>query len=402
MFRTIFGAPFFGVGFPAVRSAFLSPYNAQKMPFLDLVERSQNRRFGVFRCVLPAVPCAFWGGNSHSPCGFARLHSEMSLHVAWFKLVAHQPPGNCRNKGYWLGGWLPYDLPKLCRKKWRVDHNIRFLRVEVYDRPHFGGIIFLFSLSCCFYVWVFVVQLLLFCFVVVVCSLLFVVGWLVGWLVGWCCCCCCFVVVIVVVLLLLLLLFCCCFCWCRCCLLLLLLLSLSLLLLLLLLLLLVLLFCCYCCCLVYLMFCYLFFVFVVLVSLLLFLLLLLLFLLFVCPKTPQQINKKQLWNPCFIVFFPFVPWRGFAQREANNPKQQKKQKLCFFLFCFSSLLCFFMYVFHFFLLFLLYLPDGVYLFIYFVFFLSHFLPFILFSFSSSFSFELQRSRRRKRDNWWKN
>ena len=58
-------------------------------------------------------------------------------------------------------GCHPYELQKLCRKiKWRVDHNIRFLRVELYDLRRFRGLHFLFWLSCCFYVWFFVVRLL--------------------------------------------------------------------------------------------------------------------------------------------------------------------------------------------------------------------------------------------------
>ena len=46
-----------GVGFPAVRSAFLDPHNAWKTPLSDLLERYENRRFAVLGCVLPAVLC---------------------------------------------------------------------------------------------------------------------------------------------------------------------------------------------------------------------------------------------------------------------------------------------------------------------------------------------------------
>ena len=51
----------------------------------------------------------------------------------------------------------------------------------------------------------------------------------------------------------------------------------------------------------------------------------LLFLLFVCPRTTQQINPKNNKNPCFILLFALCPWQGFAQREANNPKQKSSR-----------------------------------------------------------------------------
>ena len=71
--------------------------------------------FGAFslRC------CALCGGNSHTPCGFARSHSEMSLHMAGFNLVGHQPPRNCFVFFCGLGGGSLYGLPKLCRKTGR-------------------------------------------------------------------------------------------------------------------------------------------------------------------------------------------------------------------------------------------------------------------------------------------
>ena len=120
------------------------------------------------------------------------------------------------------------------------------------------------------------------------------------------CCCCCW-------LLLLLLLFCCCFCY-------------YVGVLLLLLLLFVFLFVFVCC-----------FVLVVL-------LLSLLFLLFVCPRTTQQINPKNNKNPCFILLFALCPWQGFAQREANNPKQKTKglfhSSFVFHPCCVSFFLCF--------------------------------------------------------------
>ena len=116
---------------------------------LGAVPKSLLCRFGVGPP--PSVPCC--GGNSHSLSRFARLYSEMSLNVAGFDLVGHQPPGNCGNKRLlaWGGGSL-YDLPKLCRNKWQVHHKIRFWRVEVYDRTRFFGELFF-----CLYVF------LLFC-----------------------------------------------------------------------------------------------------------------------------------------------------------------------------------------------------------------------------------------------
>ena len=37
------------------------------------------------------------------------------------------------------------------------------------------------------------------------------------------------------------------------------------------------------------------------------------------PANKQQNNK----NRCYIVFLTLSPWQGFAQREADNPKQQQ-------------------------------------------------------------------------------
>ena len=136
-------------------------------------------------------------------------------------------------------------------------------------------------------------------------------------------------------------------------------------------LLLLLLFCCYCRCFVYI---YIYFYFCCVIA--------------VClPKNTPTKNTKSIKKPCFIVFFAFYPWQGFAQRKANNPKQ----KIVYFLLCFSSFLCFCLLCLIF-LLFLLYLPSFVSFILYFVScFLSHFLP-VIFSLFSSFSFELQRYR----------
>ena len=127
-------------------------------------------------------------------------------------VIGPETPRNCGNKCFllerMLSLWTSETLPK---NKWRVDHNIRFLRVELYDLRRFRGLHFLFWLSCCFYVWFFVVRLLWFSFVVVVvvvvCLLLLVV---VGccWLSLLFCCCFVAVLLITVVVLLLLLLFC--------------------------------------------------------------------------------------------------------------------------------------------------------------------------------------------------
>ena len=55
--------------------------------------------------------------------------------------------------------------PKFPQEKRQVDHKICFLRVEACDLPCFGGnSFFCFCLSCCFHVSIFVVLLLLFCF----------------------------------------------------------------------------------------------------------------------------------------------------------------------------------------------------------------------------------------------
>ena len=135
-------------------------------------------------------------------------------------LIGPETPRNCGNKLFWLERmlslWTSETLPK---NKWRVDHNIRFLRVELYDLRRFRGLHFLFWLSCCFSVWFFVVRLLWFSLVVVVVvvSSLFYVVVVVG---------CCWLLLLVVVLLL----FCCCFVVVY---------------------LLLLLFCCYCCCFVF-------------------------------------------------------------------------------------------------------------------------------------------------------
>ena len=188
-------------------------------------------------------------------------------------------------------------------------------------------LVFLFGfwLLCCIF---FCVVLVVFVVVVVlVCSLLLVV------VVG--CCCCCFVVVFVFMLV----------------------------------------FCCYCCCCLFVCL----FVFVVLF--------LLLFLLFVCPRTPQQINKKTTETLVSLFSFALCPCQGFAQREANNPKQTKTKGL--YQFSFVSLPCCVLLCISFFLLFLF-----LSLFFCLCFSLASF-DFIPFSFSSihflsSLSFELQR------------
>ena len=97
--------------------------------------------------------------------------------------------------------------------------------------------------------------------------------------------------------------------------------------------LLLLLFCCYCCCFVFihvLFFCCL----VVLLSCFRSFVLVIVLVVSLPNNTPtnKKEKKENNKNPCFIVFFlALCPWQGFAQREANNPKRQKQQKVCFFL-----------------------------------------------------------------------
>ena len=116
MFWTIFGAPFFGVGFPAVRSAFLGPYSGP-------LEEVQNPHFAV---VLPAVPCVFGlkfplslrfrevsVGNLATrgvfPAGNLATHGLVNL-------IGPEPPGNCGNKRFWLERmvslWTTQTFPK--------------------------------------------------------------------------------------------------------------------------------------------------------------------------------------------------------------------------------------------------------------------------------------------------
>ena len=143
-----------------------------------------------------------------------------------------------------------------------------------------GGISFLFCMFSCFSVLGFGCSavLVLFCC---------------------CCCCCCIVVVVVVVLvcwLLLVVVDCCCFVVVFCY---------HVVMLVLVFLFFVVVFCCF--------FCVCCFVFVVMF-------LSLLFLLFVCSRTTQQMNKKTTKT---LVSFCCLPF-GFAQREANNLKQNIK------------------------------------------------------------------------------
>ena len=98
-FGPFYGIPFFRVGFPAVRNAFLGPYTERKMPLWSSWSGPKIPALAFFGAF--SLRCrAFCGGNSHSPCGFARWDSEMSLHAAGFNLMTYQPPGNCRNKRF--------------------------------------------------------------------------------------------------------------------------------------------------------------------------------------------------------------------------------------------------------------------------------------------------------------
>ena len=100
LFRTIFGAPFPRVGFPAVRSAFLGPYNARKMPLFDLLDRPKKTPphfFGAFSLRSRVG----WRGKRRSPCGAASFGWERTRRVAKFDIVGPKPPGNCGKKRFW-------------------------------------------------------------------------------------------------------------------------------------------------------------------------------------------------------------------------------------------------------------------------------------------------------------
>ena len=119
MFRTIFGAPFLGVDFPAVRSAFLGPYNARKVPLSDLLPKPP---FFVFGCILPAVPRVL---RRKFPLSlrfreFSRGRTRKCRYT-WPGLTSSgtNPLETAEINVFWLGGWFPYDLPKFCRKNGR-------------------------------------------------------------------------------------------------------------------------------------------------------------------------------------------------------------------------------------------------------------------------------------------
>ena len=103
MFRTIVGAPFLGVGFPAVQSAFWAPITCGECYF-----RTSWRSSTVAACrfwrVLAAVPCVlrqkfslslrFWRGRTRK------------CRSTWQGLtsLATNPPGNCKNKRFLAWG----------------------------------------------------------------------------------------------------------------------------------------------------------------------------------------------------------------------------------------------------------------------------------------------------------
>ena len=96
------------------------------------------------------------------------------------------------------------------------------------------------------------------------------------------------------------------------------------------------------------------------------------------------------------MFLALCPWQGFAQREANNPKRQKQQTVCFFLSCFASLLCCvsLSLCFTFFLLFLLYLPDCFFV-------ICQFFTHLVFLFLPPFPLNCKAAEEGKRDDEWK-
>ena len=104
-------------------------------------------------------------------------------------LIGPKTPRNCGNKRFWLERmlslWTSETLPK---NKWRVDHNIRFLRVELYDLRRFRGLHFLF-----WYVLLFLS--LVFCCSVAV--IFFSCGCCCGFFLVLCCCCWLLLVVVV-------------------------------------------------------------------------------------------------------------------------------------------------------------------------------------------------------------
>ena len=117
-----FGGPFLahrssGWGLLRCGARFGPLYNAPKRPFSDLLVRSQNRRFPLF--------------SMRSPCGAVRFRAEIPILAAvsrgcsrkfcytWPGLSSSpmSPLESAEISVFGLGGRLPYDLPKLCRKR---------------------------------------------------------------------------------------------------------------------------------------------------------------------------------------------------------------------------------------------------------------------------------------------
>ena len=207
---TIFGAPFFGQGCGA---RFWAPYNARKMPCSDPLERSLNRRFCVFQCVLAAVLCVF-GLKFPLSLRFREVPVGHFVTRGLVNHITHEPLETLKKKCFWLGrGGCLVIYPNFAEKNWKWIITFGFLlRVEGYDLPHFGGnfvfcfvcIVILCLDVCCFAVVVLLLLLLslllLLLWFFCCCSLLLVV------VVVGCCCCWLLVGVVVVVLLLLFLL----------------------------------------------------------------------------------------------------------------------------------------------------------------------------------------------------
>ena len=116
-FWTIFGEPFFGVGFSCGAEPGFGPLLCAENALSDLLTGSK----------IPTSPSfslrrrAFSGSHFHTRCDLARFQSEIWQHVAFslqcrafsvgnlttcglVNLSATETPGNCGKKRFWLGG----------------------------------------------------------------------------------------------------------------------------------------------------------------------------------------------------------------------------------------------------------------------------------------------------------
>ena len=99
-----FGATFLACVFLQCRARFGAPImRGKKMPLWSSWSGPKIATLAFFGAF--SLRCrAFWGRNCHSPRGFARWNSDISLHVTGFNLMTYQPPGNCRNKTFLAWG----------------------------------------------------------------------------------------------------------------------------------------------------------------------------------------------------------------------------------------------------------------------------------------------------------